>query len=169
MTANTRTLPLFLTIALAVGCQDAASPPGDVAAFGSRVSMDPTVVLTHEYYSGLGNEALSVITDSAAWASVWTQLYIGLQPQPPLPAVDFRTERVLLAALGQRRTGGYDIQIDSVVQFRLGIVAYVRTIAPGETCGTTTALTQPVTLVRLLPPELAPIVFEQRAVVHECS
>jgi protease stability complex PrcB-like protein len=167
MTANGVSLRL-LTIVLVVGCREAAGPPGDLGALGGRVSVDPTGVLAHEYYSGLSNEALSVITDSAAWAEAWTQLYSGRQPQPPRPVVDFRTERVLLAALGQRATGGYDIQIDSVVQFKLGIVAYVRTIAPGQTCGTTTALTQPVSLVRFLPPQIAPIVFEQQAVVHEC-
>ena len=168
MTGKGRSLRLLLSIVLLVGCRDAASPPANLGALGSRVSVDPTAVLAHEYYSGLGNEALSVITDSAAWAAAWTQLYAGRQPQPPLPVVDFRTERVLLAALGQRSTGGYDIQIDSVVQFKLGIAAYIRMIAPGQTCGTTTALTQPVTVVRLLPPELAPIVFEPQAVVHEC-
>src|SRR5213593_2093176 len=144
MTAKGRCRRFLLTMVLVVGCRDAASPPADLGALGSRVSVDPTSVLAHEYYSGFGNEALSVITDSATWADAWTQLYAARQPQPPLPVVDFRTERVLVAALGQRSTGGYDIQIDSVVQFKFGIVAYVRMIAPGQTCGTTTALTQPV-------------------------
>ena len=169
MTTTSRCFPFLLAIVLVVGCQEAAGPPADVAALGSRVAVEPTTILTHEYYSGLENEALAVITDSAAWASVWAQLYTGRQPQPPLPVVEFRTERVLLAALGQRATGGYDIQIDSVVQFRLGIVAYVRAVAPGDTCGTTSALTQPVSVVRLMPAALAPIVFDQRTVVHECS
>ncbi|HEV2751963.1 MAG TPA: protease complex subunit PrcB family protein [Gemmatimonadales bacterium] len=167
MAARIHSLVLLSVLALLGACQDTVSPP--FATLGNRVAVAPTAVLTHEYYSGIGDQALFVIADSASLTSIWRQLYMGSQPQPPIPAVDFRTERVLLAALGQRPTGGYDIQIDSVVQYELGIAAYVRAVAPGQSCGTTSALTQPVALVRVSPPVLAPIVFKQQAVVHECS
>src|SRR3989442_9299585 len=92
----------------------------------------------------------------------------GVGPPPAVPAVDFRTERVVLVALGQRSTGGYDIRIDSVVQFQRGSVTYVTATSPGQKCGTTSALSQPVDVIRLSP-KVEPIVFQRRGGVRDCS
>jgi PrcB C-terminal len=162
-------IPPLVFTALSLGCLDAASPGRGGPAFGARVSLDSLVPVTHEYYSGLADPARLVISDAATWAVIWAQLNAGLQPRPSLPAVDFRTQQVLLVALGQRTTGGYDIRVDSVVLFALGSVAYVSATAPGRNCLTTQALTQTVDLVRLAPPPVTPIAFEERAVVRDCS
>ncbi len=162
MHAMTRAVALVLATALSLGCNGVSSPSVDRTAFGSRVSVwlpPSTAVLVHGYDSGLGDSTRLVIS----------QLTARSQPQPPLPAVDFDTERLLLAALGQRNTGGYDIRIDSLVRFEHGSVAYVTTRAPGQSCGTTQALTHPVEIVRVSPAPLEPIAFDQQAVVVGCS
>jgi hypothetical protein len=169
MTVTGYPFPFLLVTALTLGCRDAASPPLGAPALGARVAADSPVPIAHAYSSGLGDSARLVIADSATWAAIWAQVYAGLQPRPALPAVDFRTQRVLLAALGQRNSGGYDIRIDSVVRFTLGSVAYVTTTAPGRACVTTQAFTQPVDLVRVAPPPVAPVVFAQQAVVRACA
>src|SRR3989449_7164992 len=104
-----RLLVPVLAIALSLGCQDASSPPVDGRAFGSRVSAwlrDSTAAITHEYYSGFGDSTNLVIADSYTWAVTWARLYASLRPRPLLPTVDFRTERVVLVALGGRSSGG---------------------------------------------------------------
>jgi len=134
-----------LAIALSLGCADASSPPVDRTTFGSRASVwlpDSSAAIAHEYYSGFVDATDLVITDSPSWVVTWAQIYARLRPQPSLPAVDFRTERVVLAALGQRNTGGYDIRIDSVVHFQRGRVTYVAATAPGRGCFTTQALSR---------------------------
>jgi len=161
--------PSLLATALSLGCLDASTPPLGAPAFGARVAAASPVPIAHAYSSGLGAPARLVIADSATWAAIWAQVYAGLQPRPSLPAVDFGTQRVLLAALGQRNSGAYDIRIDSVVRFTSASVAYLTTTAPGRNCVTTQALTQPVDLVRLAPPPVAPVAFEQQAVVRDCS
>jgi len=169
VTAVRRLLAAVFAIGLALGCRDATSP--EVAAFGPRASVwlpDPSAVILHDYYSGLVNGTDLVIADSQSWATTWAQLIRGVGPPPALPAVDFRTERVVLVALGQRSTGGYDIRIDSVVQFQRGSVTYVTATSPGQKCGTTSALSQPVDVIRLSP-KVEPIVFQRRAVVRDCS
>jgi hypothetical protein len=160
---------LLLPLALGIGCRGVSNPPLDRLGFGARVMRDSVGTVVHAYNSGLGDAELFVIGDTTTWANVWARLNLGVQPPPALPAVDFRTERIVLAALGERRTGGYDIHIDSIVGFRLGSVAYVTSTAPGLTCVTTTALTQPVHLVLFSSPPLTPVAFGQRAVVHSCT
>jgi hypothetical protein len=142
------------------------------AALGSRVSAwvpESAAVLVHADYSGLGDAARVVITDADRFALIWSQVYTGLQPQPPLPRVDFGTEGVLLAALGRRGTGGYDIRIDSLVRFEHGSVAYVTSRAPGRACFTTQALTHPVEMLRLSPAPVEPLAFDEQAVVVDCA
>ena len=162
---------LVLAIALPLGCQDTASPPVDsAAAFGTRASVwlpDPSAVIVHGYYSGLVNAADLVIADSESWAVAWAQLNGSVRPQPALPAVDFGAEQVVLVALGQRNTGGYDIRVDSIVRFQRGSVTYVTATAPGQDCATTSAFTQPVDVIRLSP-RMEPIVFQHRVVVRDC-
>ncbi len=172
MHAMTRAVALVLATALSLGCKGVSSPLVDRTTFGSRVSVwlpPSTAVLVHGYDSGLGDSARLVISDAQTWAIIWAQLTARSQPQPPLPTVDFGTERLLLAALGQRNTGGYDIRIDSLVRFEHGSVAYVTRRAPGPSCFTTQALTHPVEIVRVSPAPLEPIAFDQQAVVVDCS
>ena len=171
MSALARLLVPVLAVALPLGCDSAAAPPADGTAFGTRLSVwlpDSRSQIAHEYYSGLADSAHLVIADARSWAVTWAQLYACLRPQPALPAVDFRTERVVLVALGERNSGGYDIRIDSVVRFQRGRVTYVTATAPGHRCFTTQALTQPVDLIRLAR-DVGPMAFQQRAVVRDCS
>jgi hypothetical protein len=74
---------------------------------------------------------------------------------------------VLVVALGQRATGGFDIRVDSVAQFQGGTVVYITTTAPGPACITTQAFTQPAEAVRVTQPR-EPIVFQQRDVLTDC-
>ena len=159
----------LLVTALSLGCLDASNPPLGAPAVGARGAADSPVPIGHAYSSDLGDPARLIIADSTTWAAIGAQVYAGLQPRPSLPTVDFRTQRVLLAALGQRHTGGDNIRIDGVVPFALGSVAYVTKTAPGLNCLTTQAFTQPVALVRVAPPPVAPVVVEQQAVVRDCS
>lgn len=165
MTALRRILLLLLGIGLA-GCRDVSNPPA--VPFGARVAVAPSADVAHSYFSGVGDAARLVIADSATWAAIWAQVFAGVRPQPELPPVDFRTDRVLLAALGERRSGGYDIRIDSTVQFAFGTIAYITSVIPGHNCGTLAVITQPVDLVRLSPPLVTPIAFNETAVIDEC-
>jgi PrcB C-terminal len=171
MSARTRLGVPVLAVALSLGCESTSAPPPDGTALGARVTVllpDTTSAIAHEYYSGFGAPAQLVIADSWSWADTWAKLYASLRPRPSLPAVDFRTERVVLVALGGRSNGGYDIRIDSVARFERGSVTYVTATAPGNRCFTTQALTQPVDLIRVSS-SMRPMTFLQRAVVRDCS
>ena len=154
---------------LGLGCE-APVAPQDIAALGARLSSwqpDSSATLARLYYSGDVAAQRLVVGDQFTWASVWAQAYQSYTPQAP--PVDFGSYRVLVAALGQRGSGGHDIRIDSIGRFEHGSVAYVTTTTPGSTCLTTQALTQPVHILRV-PAELArDVVWQDRPVVRECS
>lgn len=109
-----------------------------------------------------------MIRDATAWRAAWAELWAHVAPEPPLPTVDFARERVVLAALGERPTSGYQILMDSArTTADGGVVVHVRTISPGARCGVFHVLTQPVERARL-PRVSGPITFRDQAVVVDC-
>lgn len=53
----------------------------------------------------------SVIRDATGWADLWAKSNAHIAPVPKAPAVDFSKEVVAFAALGQKPTAGFSIEI----------------------------------------------------------
>jgi hypothetical protein len=47
-----------------------------------------------------------LIKDERAWAWFWEMHTAGIEPQPPVPAIDFIREMVIVAILGYQSSGG---------------------------------------------------------------
>ena len=119
--------------------------------------------------SGFQNPARLVVRDALHWKVVWAQTFHGMTPVPPLPAIDFSREMVVVAALGLRSSGGYGILIDGASEIDTDEVAVeVRSISPGSRCFVTAALTQPVDIARLRRHD-GPVRFVERSEVHSCA
>jgi hypothetical protein len=167
---------IALTVALgACAGSDSASPPGDVVTPPGDPGKTITVVrLRSEPYSfayntGLVESDRIVVRDAATWQTVWNKVWQNAGDVPPLPAVDFSSEMILVAALGSRNSGGYGILIDGATEAGDdGIDVVIRSISPGSGCGTTLALTQPVDIARL-PLRAGKIEFTERAEVTSCQ
>lgn len=118
-------------------------------------------------YSGLDQPVRMVVRDEVAWREVWTAIWRGHSPEPPLPEVDFSQDMLVVVALGARPTGGFGIFADSAFTDNEELVIRVRTIAPGPRCFTTQAFTQPVDVARVPRMELA-VRFRDQPEVHDC-
>ena len=119
------------------------------------------------YFSGLDEPQRTVVRDEVAWRAAWAAIWRRHSPVPPLPLVDFEREMLVIAALGSRPTTGYGILVDSALAEGEGLLVQIRTIAPGERCGTGGALTQPVDVARITRADGA-VRFRDRPQVHEC-
>ena len=159
-----------LIAALSAATGNCREPTATLAELGARQSVsqpDSAATLIHEYWSGFRTASRLVVTDAMSWGVVWQRAYATLTPQPPQPAVDFATEAVIVASLGERFTGGFDIRVDSVVTHEGGIAVYLTTVAPGPSCVTTQSLTQPIHAVRVPRPH-GPPVFDEQPIVRDC-
>ncbi|HEU5171419.1 MAG TPA: hypothetical protein VFU46_12815 [Gemmatimonadales bacterium] len=102
------------------------------------IIISPSEVVLAMSASGVADELREVISDESAWRTPWTWVHALMEPEPPLPAVDFGASILLVAATGTRPTGGYAITIDSISQgttlhaFVTGRVEWVesRRVAP---------------------------------------
>ena len=64
-------------------------------------------------------------------------------------AVDFATESVVLIDMGTRATGGYAIDIQSIVVETNNVRLNVLLTFPSEGCGTSQAITNPYKLIKV--------------------
>jgi hypothetical protein len=128
------------------GCRSSSQleAPQEVAA-----ELDSGSILLHLGYSGFSEPVRFVVRDSAQWAVLWATAFARQITVPPLPAVDFERDMILVAALGARPSGGYDIGIEGVRPEQGEAVALVTTTVPAEECYTTAAITEPLVMLRV--------------------
>jgi hypothetical protein len=119
------------------------------------------------FSSGVYEERRLDIRAPEAWEAQWRRLTARQGPPSSLPAVDFSRHMVLLAAMGQRPTGGYQVVIDRVLEQPDALEAHVRHISPGPRCGTTAALTQPADVV-IIPASPKPVRWLVEEQISDC-
>ncbi len=85
------------------------------------------------------------------------------------PVIDFDRSAVLALDMGRQPTGGYGIEVESVVRTEGKLIVRVAAIEPGPTCLTTQAFTRPYQLVRVPVREGEPIEIERRSVERDCG
>ena len=88
-------------------------------------------------------------------------------PVPPAPSVDFATQMVVVASMGQRSSGGFTISIEAVSENDQGILVRVRESSPGRNCIVTEAFTSPATL-RIVSASNKPLSFREIAETRNC-
>jgi hypothetical protein len=94
-------------------------------------------------FSGIQEERRTIIQDEAAWRKFWAEHARGEIPESQPPAVDFENEMVVAATMGQRPTGGYEIEIVEVREEAGELVVRVMQQTPPEDAMLIQALTAP--------------------------
>lgn len=162
--AGTVALLALLTL-FAGGCSK------DVA--GVRVPPDAQSLTMEELYSaqatwtGYEDPVRTVITDEEAWAEAWQILHAAVSPTPQRPDVDFDASVLVLAAMGERPSTGYSVNIEDI-QHHDGVL-YVSLLerSPGASCITGAALTAPAHVVQV-PRAGTAVEFDVRRESYAC-
>lgn len=147
-------------------------PPGQgpsALADGDTVSLrrfGDDVYTRVRFNGGIAERGEQVVRDPAAWSALWRRMTAGQSPSS-LPPVDFGSEMVLVAAMGQRSSGGYAVTIERVESTADGLTAYVTHQSPGPRCGAIAAVTAPVDVARI-PRSDRPVRWSVREVVRDC-
>jgi hypothetical protein len=118
-------------------------------------------------YSNLREPVRIVISDSLSWAQLWTQIIEGQNNPTRLPAIDFRKQQVVVAALGERKRAGYAIKIEQIEQSDGMRQVVVQETAPGPNCSSAEVITTPLDAVVVNKTAL-PSMFTERLIVRPC-
>jgi hypothetical protein len=163
---TTRLIPLMLA-ALAACAESPAGGLPLVDLPGQAVAVTPVGERYPSYYSGFEQSARIVVEDAEEWAQVWSRLWNNQHPVPPLPAVDFSREVVVVAAMGTRPNGGYSIRVQAAAVHEGSLTVRVVETSPGSRCVTTQAITTPTDVVRVARSGL-PVRFTTATGVLSC-
>ncbi len=161
-----RAVRLLAVVALCTACGvQRTSPAADVPASATPL---PFVSVLKLQYSSLVEEAHEVVKSRADWANLWSAATSGFDPPRDVPTVDFGRVVVLVAALGRRPTGGYEVFFTAVYEDEEHLYAIVTEVSPGIGCLTSQAFTAPVAIVTV-PRREKPVRFVERADVRNCG
>lgn len=172
MRSESGSMLCLLVFALAAGgcvnTDEAEQPtePQEARAEGEPVSFEPVEGAT-SFMSGIPDRRRIVIDDGAEWAEYWAELYANVSPTPDPPAMDFGSQVVIAATMGQRPTGGFLIRIEEVTRSGSDLRVLVVETAPGAGCITTQAFTAPATAVTV-PRPVGEVEFVEEAETEDC-
>jgi len=153
--------------ALVAACDTVTEPGVPPGAVALQLEQVPDEVAQY-LYSGVDDRRRLFIKDAAAWTTLWEEVTSHVQPPPPVPAIDFGAEAVIVASMGTRPSGGYSITIEGVFEADGQLYVAVREISPGSNCVTTAALTAPVHAVRV-PRRTGTVVFVEHTETRNCG
>ena len=160
---------MLVLLIIAGGCRGGASSANS-SEEGARLSVfvpSANATLAKESVSGITAHERLVIRDVTEWPAMWARIHGAQNPPPPIVQPDFATEMAVVAAMGEKASGGFDIVIDSVTRHERGSIVYVTEHSPGSGCMTTGALSQPVHAVRA-PKTDGTIWWREGNVVDNC-
>jgi hypothetical protein len=108
----------------------------------------------------LQNAPRLVIRDRNEFKKLWDQI-VGVQSdkQPP-PDVDFSREILVVAAMGERPSGGFEIIVDRACEVDTHLEVFVRSMNFSRCGMQMQVLTAPVDIVRI-PRTQLPVVFKE--------
>jgi hypothetical protein len=138
------------TLVLGAGLAACTGDPADPATGReAQLLQAREVVSVTDAWSGFQTSTRIVISDPQAWAAAWATMHALFSPPPPLPAVDFSSSVLVLAAMGPRATTGYSVTIQEVRASGGALDVTVIERAPGPSCVTGQAVTSPVHVVEV--------------------
>jgi hypothetical protein len=142
---------LLMLLGLA-GCETLGVGDADGPSFTAPVTYSTlesgdvdTEPLDDGAYGDIKEGTRTVLRSEGAYADFWARLHANRSSVPERPEVDFDEQVVVAVVLGERRSGGYTVEIDDVSGTSGGDrlqVSYTETV-PGDNCVVTLALTSP--------------------------
>ena len=107
----------------------------------------PTRLILREFNTALAQRRRMVVRSQAELKAIWAEVYARRAPMPAVPLVDFERNTVLVAAMGQRNSGGHSIEFTQIATAGGNLAVTVTEVAPGAKCGVTGALTSPIVIL----------------------
>lgn len=104
-------LALFLCPGLLVACGRGSGPPLPPTP-EPLARLEAAQRLYYDDSGGIADSLRLIVRDPALWRDIWDRATSTLGSPPPLPAVDFSREMVLVVAAG-RMNPGDRVQVDS--------------------------------------------------------
>jgi hypothetical protein len=101
------------------------------------------------FQSGFTAPQRIAVHDTSTWTGLWAQIEAAVTPVPPVPAIDFTTTTVIIAAMGTHASGGFSIRVDDAATLDGDAWISVVEQSPGVHCVVPAVVTSPVVVVAI--------------------
>jgi hypothetical protein len=118
--------------------------------------------------SGFTRADLIVVREQEVWQQIWDTFRQGRRPQRAAPVIDFAKEMLVVATLGQQRSGGHNIEIVEARIAGNALQIRIEETYPAPDCIVTANITSPVDIV-ILPRHPGPIEEQRDQQSRSCS
>ena len=136
------------------------------AIVASEINMKPIMPVTFQtvgkgYRSGVHAPLQIAARSQSEWTALWRQhTSVDASSQQP-STIDFEKEIVIGLFLGDKPTGGYDVQISRVERNNNALTIYYQEKSPPLGAVVTQALTQPFHIVRIIGDVESVVIFRR--------
>ena len=128
------------------------------ATAASRVTFQ---TLLKGYRSAVREPLQAAARNQTEWKALWEK-HVSTEPyRPALPTVDFGRETIIAVFLGEKPTGGHDIEITNVEQRDGGLVVSYAERSPQPGAMVTQAFIQPFHIVRIAAQSTGTVSFRR--------
>jgi hypothetical protein len=110
-------------------------------------------ILLQEAYGGLEKSEERLITNENELKEIYGIINRFRRPGIPVPKVDFKSHIVVALFMGEKVTGGFSTEVDSVSIENDNMVVHIKENAPKSTDIVTMAICQPFCFVLIPKPE----------------
>ena len=97
-------------------------------------------------YSPIIERKELLIDDSDKWSMLWASMFPST---PNIPNVDFNVSDIVAIFQGEKRSGGYSLEIKNVLSENNKIKIFIDEYEPSEECVTIQVLTQPYHIIEM--------------------
>jgi PrcB C-terminal len=111
--------------------------------------------------SGIRGPLQTVIRNQDEWKALWKRHSSTDTSPSPAPSIDFDREMIVGIFLGEKSTGGYEVEIVRAEQRDSSLYFYYREKSPAAGAMVTQALTQPFHLVRVAKYDNLQVIFRR--------
>jgi PrcB C-terminal len=135
-----------LHLAIVCACIWFAAVPAGCSQSPHRLNVR---LLESQIHSGVTESHLRflVISEQHRFLEVYNKIHAVTLQKPALPEVDFATQRVLVALMGQKSTAGYEIQFGEIALQRQSVIEVtVRLSTPSQDAVLAQVMTSPYAL-----------------------
>jgi hypothetical protein len=134
-------------------------PPAD-----DMQALDATARIYYDDAAAFTDSVRLTIRDVDTWRAVWSQATQAQATAPPLPAIDFSRQMVLLVSSGRMKPGD-EIHVDSIGKRKGRFFAIVRTTVA---CQPFPSSAYPLEIVRVRRTEGSVVFVERRGKAEDC-
>ncbi|MFD2532398.1 protease complex subunit PrcB family protein [Gracilimonas halophila] len=159
------TVVVIMITAMGLSCSD--TPAGE-----EGVVLEDVVEIefgSNAHYYPQEGDVTKKISSGSVFQQEWETVHQSMIPIPELPEVNFNERMVILLMIEGKSTGGYTIDGPQIRLVDDQIVVKYAEVHPGNSCGTTQALTRPYKFISI-PKSDKNIKFQKgKTIFFDCS